>query len=98
LQVVAGGRIEAEPLSSAGLLRRVSLEIVDEAGLPIETGAVGPAAPGRGRVRPFEFRDGGIVLHLPLSVRELEVEAEGHEAARQAVSDALRFVLKKLPQ
>jgi hypothetical protein len=49
-------------------------------------------------VRPFEFRDGGIVLHLPLSVRELEVEAEGHEAARQAVSDALRFVLKKLPQ
>ncbi len=98
VQVVAGEKRQVEAFASEGLLRRVSLEIVDDAGSPVETGVVGPPAPGRGRVRPFEFRDGQLVLHLPLSVRELEAEAEGHESVRQTVSASMRFVLKKLPQ
>jgi hypothetical protein len=98
LQVVAGESTRAEDLQAGGLVRRVSIEIVDEGGAPVETGVVGPPAPGRGRLRPFEFRDGQLVLHLPPSVRELEAEAEGHESARAEVSDSMRFVLKKLPQ
>lgn len=98
LQVVAGEPTRAGELQAAGLVRRVAIEIVDADGLPVETGVVGPPAPGRGRVRPFEFRDGQLVLHLPPSVRELEVEAEGHESLRAEVSASMRFVLKKLPQ
>lgn len=100
--VVQAGRAAAvaAPVDLRETLRAVVVEIVDEAGQPVEAGSIGPRAPGRERVRPFEFRDGSTRLVVPKAPCEFEVQAEGYETAVFAPGDAptVRVELKRSAQ